>query len=72
MLFAWMASYARTLLDGTRIRWDTLSQLCILAVGAFGPWMALDLLFFDDFFLIPVYVCVAIRFLTHRAEIETE
>lgn len=67
VLFAWFACYVRALLKDTRIRWDTLAQLCILLVGAFGPWMALDLLFFDDFFLIPVYVCVAIRFVTRRA-----
>lgn len=71
VLLAWVACYVRMLLDDTRIRWDTLAQLCILCIGAFGPWMALDLLFFDDFFLVPVYVCVAIRFVTRRA-METE
>ncbi len=67
VLLVWFVCYMRALLGDTRIRWDTLAQLCILAIGAFGPWMALDILFFDDFFLIPVYVCVAIRFVTRRA-----
>jgi len=72
VLLAWFACYVRTLLDDTRIRWDTLTQLFILTVGAFGPWMALDLVFFDEFFLIPIYVCVATRFLTAEAMSKTE
>lgn len=67
VLLAWLACHVRTLLGDTRIRWDTLPQLFLLAVGAFGPWMALDLLFFDEFFIIPVYVCVAMRFVTKEA-----
>lgn len=72
VLLAWFACYVRTLLDDTRIRWDTLTQLFILFVGAFGPWMALDLVFFDEFFLIPVFVCVAVRFVTAEAMRQTE
>ncbi len=71
ILLAWFACYIRALLGDTRIRWDTLAQIFILAVGAFGPWMALDLVFFDEFFLIPVFVCVAMRFVTKNAMEQT-
>ncbi len=72
VLLAWIACFVRTLLGQSHIRWDTLAQLFILAIGAFGPWLALDLLFFDEFFLIPIYICVAVRFVTKEAMEKTE
>ena len=60
-LFVWLLCYIRTLLSETKIKLSSLAQIFILLIGSFGPWMALDLLFFDEFFLIPMYVCVAIR-----------
>lgn len=63
---AWMIYFMRTLLDGARIYWDQTTRLFILLCGCLGPWMALDYLFFDEFFLLPVYVCVGVRFLSQH------
>lgn len=63
---SWFVCYIRTLMANTKIRRNNLTQTLILLIGAFGPWMALDLLFFDEFFLLPIYVCAAIRFLTKK------
>lgn len=67
-LLGWIACCVRTLLSKTKIIWLNLSQIFLLILGVFGPWLALDLLFFDEFFLMPVYVCVAIKFIEKRKE----
>jgi len=68
MLIAWFVCFMQTMLmdsGSNRLDW---AQNAILLIGAFGPWMALDYLFFDEFFLIPLYLCVAIRFLTRSPD----
>ena len=32
----------------------------LLCVGSFLPWMALDILQYDEFFLLPVYVLLGV------------
>lgn len=63
LMAAWMFFFVRTLLDGARVQRHQLVRLVLLLVGVFGPWMALDYVFFDEFFLFPIYVCMAVRFL---------
>jgi len=65
-LAAWLLCYMRTLMDGIKIRWNSFTQMALLAIGVFGPWMALDLLFFDEFFLFPIYACMGLRFLSAK------
>ncbi len=71
-LVVWIICYVRTLLYGTKARWKNPAQICILLIGTIGPWIALDLLFFDEFFLIPIYVCIGIRSLTNKVPLEEE
>jgi len=71
IISTWLASYARNLMSGVKIHWHQITQVGILLIGAIGPWMALDLLFFDEFFLMPIYLCLGISFLT-QAEESTE
>lgn len=68
MMAAWLICYARNLMSGVKVRMSQLTQLGILLIGAIGPWMALDLLFFDEFFLMPLYVCLGATFLTQHDE----
>jgi O-antigen ligase len=68
MMAAWLICYARNLMSGVKVRMSQLTQLGILLIGAIGPWMALDLLFFDEFFLMPIYVCLGATFLTQHDE----
>lgn len=68
---------------GILLRWmrDYFSRMCkrlkpvrsdglLVIVGIFLPWMALDMLFFDEFFLMPMYVAAC--FLSAREEHMTE
>ena len=66
----WAVYYVRTLLDGANVRRNQIARLAIVLIGVFGPWMALDFLFFDELFLLPIYVCVAVRFLHQQQEEE--
>jgi len=65
-LVAWFVCYARTLLSQRPIKKKNLVQIVVLLMGAFGPWMGLDMLRFDEFFLMPTYVCVGIIFLAQQ------
>lgn len=71
LLISWFAFFVRTLLDGMRIHRTRLTQLALIFLGAFGPWLALDYLFFDEFFLFPIYACAAIRFMAQQEEGES-
>ncbi|MBQ7088697.1 MAG: hypothetical protein IJN04_03550 [Clostridia bacterium] len=71
LMVLWMVFYTRTLLDGARIRRNQIAGLAILLIGIFGPWMALDYLFFDEFFLLPIYACMAVRFLHHQQDTDS-
>lgn len=63
LMAVWVVIFLRTMLKDVKIRWSSVPQITLLLVGVFGPWMALDYLFFDELFLLPVYVCAALRFL---------
>lgn len=66
LLASWFVCFIRAMLPEKKIRISDLTQIFILLMGAFGPWLALDLLTFDEFFLLPVYVCIAIRMLLNK------
>lgn len=61
MLLGWCAGFFRETNPGykTETKWK-LSAL-ILATGAFVPWLALDILFFDEFFLLQWFVFAGVR-----------
>jgi len=71
ILFAWIICYVRTLMAEAKPRWGSLVHVCIILIGSIGPWMALDFLFFDEFFLIPIFVCFALRFLSESKDIQS-
>ena len=64
----WIVYYVRTLLNGTRAEKKYLVQIAILLVGGVGPWLGLDVLRFDEFFLIPMYLCLGVMFLARQHE----
>lgn len=66
LMLWWLVCFVRTLLDGARLRWDQVPQVFIVLCGTMGPWLALDYVFFDEFFLLPIYVCMAVRFLSKQ------
>ena len=44
----------------------------ILLVGCVGPWFGLDMLFFDEFFLMPLYFISGIVFVNSDSEVKTD
>ena len=71
LFFTWLFLFVRNLLDKTTIYWNNVTQISILLIGVFGPWMALEFLFFDELFLLPIYVCAAIRFLAAQTSADS-
>ena len=63
-LGAWILCSVKSFLPHVKFQWRNLVPVFILLMGAIGPWMALDLLFFDEFFLMPIYVCLGVRYLS--------
>lgn len=52
-LMAWQFSYLKTALP--RGWTKQFRSVLLLGIGCFLPWLALDLLFFDEFFLLPLF-----------------
>lgn len=68
LMVAWFVLYARKLLGGKTPLCANGMQILIMIIGVLGPWMGLDYLFFDEFFLLPIYICMAIRFSSKSTE----
>ena len=64
----WLFRLCRIYYKGIKIRKSDILPICILLAGALGPWMALDIVFFDELFLMPMYVCVGVMFITSTNE----
>jgi len=71
-VIAWISLYMKTILRSVNIRKIDLIPALIIAIGAVGPWMALDLCFFDEFFLIPFYMCLGMGYIAHKSEENTD
>ena len=69
-LVLWIVCLVRTCLSGVKIRRNYFTQICIVLIGTIGPWMALDMLFFDEIFLIPMYVFAGIISIAKQNEIK--
>ena len=59
MLVLWNVYFIKDMV-GVQGRAKSLPVL-ILCIGGFLPWLALDMLFFDEFFFIQAFVCCGIR-----------
>ena len=55
VLCAWLALTLKRTSGGSGCRRNAFLLMC---VGVVLPWMALDILFFDEFFLLPVYAVI--------------
>lgn len=64
-LIRWMRSYVSDALAKCRPK---ILHALIVLVGIFLPWMALDMLFFDEFFLMPLFAVSCILSLPDRTE----
>ena len=48
-----------------RVQWKHILLMC---VGVALPWMGIDILQFDEFFLLPIYAVIGIAYSTHSTE----
>lgn len=71
VFFVWIICYVRMTLRGAKLRFGNISQFLMILIGAIGPWMALDLLFFDELFLIILYMCIGVRYISSSHENQT-
>lgn len=63
LFVVWLVHFVRTLMMRRSVRGIEITQIAILLLGTFGPWLGLDFLFFDELFLLPIYVCAAMQHL---------
>ena len=68
LLIMWAIYFIRTLLEGTRIKKKHFVHIVIILVGGLVPWLGVDILQFDEFFLIPMYICIGFMYLAQQDE----
>lgn len=56
LLFIWVALTIKRVQKGLKNSRSNWKYMILMLVGVVIPWIALDILFFDEFFLLPVYV----------------
>ena len=63
VLLVWMLCF---FMDAPRKAKDVkvpVSHVLLIVIGAFSPWLAIDTLFFDDFFLLQMFVYLGLRWI---------
>ena len=68
LLLTWMSMSMNKLINnniGMRLHGK---YVILIVAGAFLPWLSLDMLFFDEFFLMPFYACCAIIYSSNVKE----
>lgn len=67
MLFLWVKLSINKLLDKSGVN---VNRKCFLliAAGVLMPWLSLDILFFDEFFLLPFYAGCAVLYSSNSKE----
>ncbi|MBQ8606023.1 MAG: hypothetical protein IJ408_04740 [Clostridia bacterium] len=68
-LLAWLINFIKLIMGRIEKRASIMYTLLLL-IGVFLPWFAIDMLFFDEFFLMPVYVCTGILYFSHSEKEE--
>lgn len=64
ILCAWMGFVLKRAGKG-QFRHCGLKYIILMCIGVVLPWMALDILFFDEFFLLPIYAVIGIVYSVH-------
>ena len=54
LLIFWFKACMEEVTKGKSLK-NSTKYIMIIMIGAYFPWMALDMLYFDEFFLIPLY-----------------
>lgn len=65
-IIVWTVCLAKRLMQGVKNNWKTVKFICIMCVGIILPWMSIDILFFDELFLFPVYMVMGIKYSSEK------
>lgn len=67
LLVAWLGVETKDFVGSVGVKLDA-KAVAVMLVGSILPWMALDFLFFDEFFLLPLYVVAGGCFYSSAAQ----
>jgi O-antigen ligase len=59
----WLAFLVKKFFNRIFFKINDFMSVLILLIGCIGPWLALDMLFLDEFFLMPIIVFSGILFI---------
>lgn len=68
ILIAWLKKLFEITLYNVKIDRKQYLQCAILLIGVFLPWMSIDLLFFDEFFLMMFYVSLGFKRISEQKD----
>ena len=68
LLASWIVLSLRNLLAQFHVGHVQWKHVMLLCVGVALPWMGIDILQFDEFFLLPVYAVIGIAYSAHSVE----
>ena len=57
-LFMWIKQIIKISLSGIKIGKKSVPLFIILLIGTVFPWMGIDIMFFDEFYLMIFYLCL--------------
>lgn len=63
MLLYWVVCFFREASQTGQQRRKPWLRILIIAIGSFIPWMAIDVLFADEFFLLQWYMLIALKYI---------
>ncbi len=67
LLCVWMGFVLKRSGKG-QLRNCGFNYVILMCIGVVLPWMALDILFFDELFLLPIYAVTGIAYSKHSAK----
>ncbi len=70
VLIYWIVCFFREARQTQRKREKKDLKAVIVFIGSFAPWLAIDALFFDEFFLLQWYMLVALNYLSAEDDIK--
>lgn len=64
LIAAWMYFFIKSILKSEKNTKTDWKCIALMAVGVVLPWMSLDILFFDEFFLLPLYAALGVIYMS--------
>lgn len=64
LIAAWMYFFIKSILKSEKNTKTDWKCIALMVVGVVLPWMSLDILFFDEFFLLPLYAALGVIYMS--------